>query len=461
MITDLTQGKPSKMLFNLALPMVISMLFQQLYNLVDSVIVGRFVGGNALYAIGSSFSYTMVFLAIATGTSAGLTVVAGKFFGAKKYADLKTTVSTTFISMIAVSILFTVLGALLSEPVLRLLGTPDYIIDDAVAYLQIFFYGLTFICIYNVTAGAFAAVGDSKTSLVFLIISSLLNIGLDLLFVCVFNMGVAGAAWATLLSQAVSAIPALLVLYKRLSKLESEQSPWFSFRHLKIVVRIAIPSMVQHAIISLGNMLIQERVNFFSAQNEAVGTAYTAAIKLNTVAINCFVTMGNAASSFTAQNLGAAKPERVKKGFVAGSLIAICMAVPLIIIYCFFSDYALQLFLVEKTSANIDEILRVGRQFLTIISPFYLIIPVKIVADSILRGGECMSQFLTSTFTDLLLRVAIAYLLTIFTPLAEAGIWWSWPIGWVISVVISLAFYFKGNWQNAGKRKEDGAPQAT
>ncbi|MBR2968074.1 MAG: MATE family efflux transporter [Clostridia bacterium] len=455
MITDLTQGKPSKMLFNLALPMVISILFQQLYNLVDSVIVGRFVGGNALYAIGSSFSYTMVFLAVATGTSAGLTVVAGKFFGSKKYADLKTTISTTFIGMFAVSILFTVLGALLSEPVLRLLGTPDYIIEDAVIYLQIFFYGLTFICIYNVVAGAFAAVGDSKTSLVFLIISSLLNIALDLLFVCVFNMGVAGAAWATLISQAVSAIPALFVLYKRVNKLPSEPSPWFSFRHLRVVVRIAIPSMVQHVIVSLGNMLIQERVNYFSTSNEAIGTAYTAAIKLNTVAINCFVTIGNATSSFTAQNLGAAKPDRVKKGFVAGSLISICVAIPLILIYCFFGDYALQLFLAEGTSENISEILRVGRQFLSIISPFYLIIPVKIVTDGVLRGGECMGQFLVSTFADLFLRVVIAYLLTLFTPLAEVGIWWSWPIGWTISVVISLVFYFRGKWQASGKKNEE------
>ncbi|MBR2970661.1 MAG: MATE family efflux transporter [Clostridia bacterium] len=454
MITDLTQGKPSKMLFNLALPMVISILFQQMYNLVDSVIVGRFVGGNALYAIGSSFSLTMIFLAVATGSSVGITVVAGKFFGAKKYADLKTTVSTTFIGMFFVSIFFTLAGALLAKPILALLGTPDYIMEEAVTYLQIFFYGLLFIYMYNVVSGAFAAVGDSKTSLVFLIISSLLNIGLDLLFVCVFKMGVSGAACATLISQAVAAIPAMVVLYRRISKLESESAPWFSFTHLRIVLRVAVPSMVQHAIVSLGNLFIQGRVNYFSTDNEAVGTAYTAAIKLNTVAINCFVTIGNAVSSFTAQNLGAAQPDRVKKGCWAGILISVCVALPIVLIYMLLGDGALKLFMTESTSNNIDEIIRIGRQFLNIISPFYLIIPIKIVMDGVLRGGERMTEFLTSTFSDLVLRVVFAYILTIFTPLKEAGIWWAWPIGWVMSVAISLVFYLTGKWQGAARVKD-------
>ncbi len=457
MVTDLTQGKPSKRLFNLALPMVISMLFQQLYNLVDSIIVGRYVGGNALYAVGASYSVTMVFLAVATGTSVGITVVAGKFFGAKKYADLKTTVSTTFIGMFVLSLFFMIAGALLSKPILQLLGTPDYVMGDAVAYLQIFFYGLPFIYIYNVVSGAFAALGDSQTSLIFLIISSLLNIVLDLLFVCVLNTGVAGAAWATLISQAVSAIPALFILYVKIKKFPGERAPWFDGMHLKVVARVAVPSIVQHAIVSLGNLFIQERVNFFSdtannpTANEAVGPAYTAAIKLNTVAINCFIAVGNAASSFTAQNLGAGKPDRAKKGWISGIIMSLVIAVPIILFYCLFGDVALQLFLTSETSNNMSEIIRVGRQFLYIVSPFYMVIPIKIVSDSVLRGGERMTEFLISTFSDLVLRVAFSYVLTLFTSLGESGIWWSWPIGWVISVFISLAFYFSGRWQNVGK----------
>ncbi|MCH5164748.1 MAG: MATE family efflux transporter, partial [Clostridiales bacterium] len=410
----------------------------------------------ALYAVGSSYSLTMIFMAVATGASIGITVVAGKYFGGKKYGDLKTTVSTAFIGMFVLALIFTVAGALLSRPILLLLGTPDYIMKEATSYLQIFFFGLAFIYIYNVVSGAFAAVGDSKTSLIFLIISSVLNIALDLLFVCVFKMGVAGAAWATLISQAVSAIPAAIVLYMRLVKLESDRVPWFDFMHLRIILRIAIPSIIQHSIVSLGNLFIQERVNYFSQDNGAVGVAYTAAIKLNTFAVNCFVTMGNAMSSFAAQNLGAGKADRVKKGCVSGILISACIAVPFILVYCLFGDSAIMLFMTENTSDNIAEIIRIGRQFLYIVSPFYLLIPVKIIMDGVLRGGERMFEFMSSTFSDLLLRVAFAYILTLWTPLGETGIWWAWPIGWVISIGISLGCYLSGRWQGKLKEKKVG-----
>lgn len=449
MIVDLTQGKPAKKLFDLALPMVLSMIFQQLYNLVDSIIVGRQVGGNALYAVNASYSITMIFLAVATGASIGITVVAGRYFGEKKFGDLKTTVSTALIGMAVLAVLFTVVGALLSETVLDLLKTPDYIIEDATAYLRIFFFGLIFIYIYNVVSGAFAAVGDSRTSLFFLIISSVLNIGLDLLFVCVFDMGVAGAAWATLISQAVSAIPALFVLKKRLGKLESERAILFDWRHLRVILRVALPSIIQHSIVSLGNVFIQFRINVYSSDSEAVGVAYSAAIKLNTFAINTLITIGNAMSSFAAQNLGAGKPERVKRGFLAGVLMSMCLAVPFILVYCIFGEPALKLFMDPEKDVNIAEVVRIGKQFLYIVSPFYLVIPVKMISDGVLRGGEQMFAFMTSTFTDLVLRVAFAFILSLWTPLGVTGIWWSWPIGWLISIGVSLCFYFRGKWHSS------------
>ncbi len=450
MIIDLTQGKPAKKLFNLALPMVLSMIFQQLYNLVDSIIVGRWVGGNALYAVSASYSITMIFLAVATGASIGITVVAGRYFGAKKNGDLKTTVSTALIGMAVLAAVFTVVGALLSKVVLDLLKTPPDIIADATAYLQIFFFGLIFIYIYNVVSGAFAAVGDSKTSLVFLIISSVLNIGLDLLFVGVFHMGVAGAAWATLISQAVSAVPALMVLFRRLNKLPSEKAAWFDFTHLRIIMRVAIPSIIQHSIVSLGNVFIQFRVNVYSNTDIAVGVAYSAAIKLNTFAINCLVTMGNAMSSFAAQNLGAGKPDRVRRGCRAGILMSMCLAVPFILVYCIFGSEAIRLFMDTSKDANIDSVISIGKQFLYIVSPFYLVVPIKIISDGVLRGGEQMIAFMTSTFSDLVLRVAFAFILSMCTPLGVSGIWWAWPIGWLISVGVSLVFYFRGKWHPEG-----------
>lgn len=430
------------------------MVFQQMYNLVDSIIVGRQLGGNALYAVNASYSLTMIFLAVATGAGIGITVVAGRYFGAKKNEDLKTTVSTALIGMAVLAVVFTAVGALLSGPVLELLRTPDYIMADATAYLRIFFFGLIFIYVYNVVSGAFAAVGDSKTSLVFLILSSVLNIGLDLLFVCVFHMGVAGAAWATLISQAVSAVPALIVLYLRLRKLPSEKAKLFDFTHLRIIMRVAVPSIIQHSIVSLGNVFIQLRVNVYSNADSAVGVAYAAAIKLNTFAINTLMTIGNAISSFAAQNLGAGLPDRVKQGWRAGIIMSMCLAVPFILVYCIFGEPAIKLFMDSSKSANIEDVIRIGKQFLYIVSPFYIVIPVKMISDGVLRGGEQMLAFMTSTFSDLVLRVAFAFVLSLWTPLGETGIWWAWPIGWVISIGVSLIFYFRGKWQGKSGKKE-------
>lgn len=448
MITDLTKGKPSAKLINLALPMVLSIVFQQLYNLADSAIVGRYVGGNSLYAISSSYSVTMIFLAVATGSSIGITVVAGKYFGAKKYEDLKTSISTAIIGILFVSVIFAAIGALLSQPILKLLGTPSDIMDEARIYLQIFFFGLPFIYLYNAVSGAFAAMGDTKTTLYFLIFASLLNIALDLVAVIVLKIGVEGAAYATLLSQALSAIPAFFVLQARLRSIKCAKSPVYSFTHQITIIKIAVPSIIQHSIVSLGNLFIQERVNSFASADISIGTAYSAAIKLNTFAINSFAAIGNAVSSFTAQNLGAGEVERVKKGYGAGVASAVVMALPFTLCYVLMPSLCLKLFLDESTTENIAKVIDYGKQFLYIVSPFYAFIVLKIVTDGVLRGGERMFEFMISTFSDLVLRVSFAYIFTLVLDMNQIGIWWAWPVGWVISIVISLVFYKRGKWKD-------------
>ncbi len=453
MITDLTKGKPSARLVNLALPMGLSIIFQQLYNIADSAIVGRFVGGESLYAISASYSVTMIFLAVATGSSIGITVVAGKFFGAKKYIDLKTSINTAVIGILVVSAVFALSGAFLSEPILKLLKTPTDIMKEAKAYLQIFFYGLPFIYLYNAVSGAFAAIGDTKTTLYFLIFASLLNIGLDLLAVIVLKMGVEGAAYATLISQALSSVPAFFVLIKRLKGLNCEKAPLYSFAHQLTIIKIAVPSIIQHSIVSLGNLFIQERVNTFAAADISIGTAYSAAIKLNTFAINTFAAIGNATSSFTAQNLGGGEVGRVRSGYKAGVLSAVVMALPFTLCYVAMPSVCLKLFLDSSTTENIQNVITYGKQFLYIVSPFYALIVVKIVTDGVLRGGERMAEFMASTFLDLMLRVSFAYVFTLGFGMDQTGIWWAWPVGWIISIIVSVAFYIRGKWKNIAMQK--------
>ncbi len=448
MITDLTTGSAYKKLVRLSLPMMLSIVFQQLYNIVDSIIVGRFVGTNALAAVGASYSITMIFMAIATGTAIGITVVVSRFFGSKNYAKLKTAVWTAFISVSVLAIVLSAAGAFASRFMMKLLDTPAEFINDATQYLQIYFYGLIGVYIYNVCTGAFNGLGDANTTLYFLIFSSVANVGLDLLFVCALDMGVAGAAWATFISQMLAAALSVVVMLKRLRSLPCSVTPKrFSTAMLKEISLIAVPSIVQHSFVSVGNLFVQRRVNYFGAD---VAAAYAAAIKVNTFAIQCFLSMSNAMSSYSAQNLAAGRVDRVKKGFFAGNLIHLIICLPFAIAFFFFGDRLVGMFADSSTSDNIKEVIEVGSTFLKVVSPFYLIIGIKLIADGINRGAARMVAFMSSTFTDLVLRVVFAFVLSAGAlGLEQTGIWLSWPIGWVVSIVISLVFYLRGGWKRA------------
>lgn len=446
MITDLTTGSAYKKLLKISLPMMLSIIFQQLYNIVDSIIVGRFVSTDALAAVGASYSITMIFMAIATGTSIGITVVVSRFFGAKKYDKLKTAVWTAFISVSVLAVVLSIAGASASRVMMRLLDTPEVYIEDSISYLQIYFYGLIGVYLYNVCTGAFNGLGDASTTLKFLIFSSVVNVCLDLLFVCKFEMGVAGAAWATFISQMLAAGLSFVVMIMRLRSLKCDTVPKkFSPAMLKEICHIAVPSIIQHSFVSVGNLFVQRRVNYFGPD---VAAAYTAAIKVNTFAIQCFLSISNAMSSYSAQNLAAGRVDRVKKGFLAGNVILWAASLPFAIAFFFFGDKLVGMFADSATSSNIDTVVKIGSTFLKIVSPFYLLIGCKLVADGINRGAAKMIAFMSSTFTDLVLRVVFAFFLSssLFS-LEQTGIWMSWPIGWLVSIVISLTFYLKGGWQ--------------
>lgn len=439
MITDLTEGNIHKKLWLFSIPMLVSVVFQQIYNIADSMIAGRYAGEDALAAVGASYPITMLFIAVAMGCNIGCSVIISQLFGAKDFSNLKTAVYTTYISCAVLSVALTILGLLTSTSLLKLIHTPDNIFTDSRLYLNIYIGGLTFLFLYNVCTGIFNALGDSRTPLFFLIGSSVANIILDLWFVISLHMGVAGVAWATFIAQGVSAVLSLFTLMHRLTQIKtSGEITLFSLPMLGKISTVAVPSILQQSFISIGNMFIQGLVNSFGS---GVIAGYSAAIKLNTFAITSFTTLANGLSSFTAQNIGAGKVERVKKGYQSGMLLALCIAIPFFASYFFANHSLMLLFLTDGSSAA----LQTGKDFLGLVSPFYFVVCTKLMTDSVLRGSGAMRYFMITTFTDLLLRVILAFLLSF--RFGAYGIWMSWPIGWSIATAISLLFYFTGVWK--------------
>ncbi len=439
MIKDLTEGNPQTVLWKFTIPMFISVIFQQLYNIADSVIAGKFAGENALAAVGASYPITMIFMAIAVGSNIGCSVVISQLFGAKEYGKMKTAVFTTLISSAALSVALTAGGLLGSRGLMMMINTPENIFTDGALYLRIYLGGFLFLFLYNVATGIFTSLGDSKTPLYFLIGSSIGNIFLDIWFVAGFHWGVAGVAWATFLAQGAACVLALMTLAQRLKRVQTaEKYELFSGDMLKRISRIAVPSILQQSFISVGNIFIQSLVNSFGS---SVIAGYSAAIKLNTFTITCFTTMGNGVSSFTAQNLGGGRIERVKKGFGAGIKMCLLAAIPFFIVFFIFGENMIQLFMSGDGGGTA---LETGKVFLRIVSPFYFVISVKLIGDGVLRGAGAMRLFMIATFTDLVLRVLLSYILAgIF---GVTGIWMSWPIGWSIATVLTCVFYRQGRW---------------
>lgn len=432
MIQDLTVGDSQKTLIGYTVPMFISVVFQQLYNIADSMIAGKFAGEDALAAVGASYPITMIFMAVAVGSNIGCSVVISQLFGAKAHEKLKTAVSTTLITGFVLAALLTVAGLLTTPMMMRMIQTPDNIFADGALYLKIYIGGFIFLFLYNVTTGMFNSLGDSKTPLYFLIGSSVGNIVLDLVFVAVCKWGVAGVAWATFIAQGVACILALISFAGRMREIKTQgQAAVFSFSLLKKIGLIAVPSILQQSFVSIGNIFIQSLVNSYGS---GVIAGYSAAIKLNTFLITSFTTLGNGVSGFTAQNRGAGKPERIKDGFTAGLKMAVCVAVPFFVAYFFFGRAMVLLFMDDTGS----DALNTGVTFLKIVSPFYFVIAVKLVADGMLRGAERMKEFMVSTFTDLILRVILAFVFS--ASIGSVGIWLSWPVGWGIATVMSGMF---------------------
>lgn len=444
---DLTVGNPTKVLWLFCMPLFGSIIFQQLYNIADSFVAGKFISENALAAVGNSYEITLIFIAFAFGCNIGCSVIVSQFFGAKRYADVKTTVYTSFIASGVICLILMAIGLFGCNSLLRLINTPCEIFADSALYLDIYIYGLPFVFFYNVSTGIFSALGDSKTPFIFLAASSTSNIVADIWFVKGFGMGVDGVAWATFICQGISCVLAVIFVLKRLREIHSDEPhKIFDLKTLGKIAKIAIPSTLQQSFISIGNIVIQGIINGYGP---AIIAGYSASVKLNNLVITSFTTVGNGISNYTAQNLGAGKPERVKQGFNAGLKMVWILSIPLVLLY-FIGGRFLIPFFIENVTA---EALSSGLVFLKILSPFYFVISAKLVADGILRGSGLMKQFMIATFTDLILRVGLAFLLS-KTVLGSTGIWCAWPIGWTIAAIVSIVFYKQSLSDNRAKKCE-------
>ena len=439
MIKDLTVGKPEKVLWRFCIPLFGSVIFQQFYNLADSFVAGKFIGENALASVGNSYEITLIFIAFAFGCNIGCSVIVSQFFGAKNYGEMKTAVYTAMITSAVVCTVLLCLGIGFCDTLLHMIHTPEELFADSKLYLDIYIWGIPFVFFYNIATGIFSALGDSKTPFYFLAASSTVNVAVDILFVTAFNMGVAGVAWATFLCQGISCLLAVSVVFLRLRKIHADgRISVFSVLILKKFLSVAVPSVLQQSFISIGNIIIQGVINGFGA---GVIAGYSASVKLNNLVITSFTTLGNGISNYTAQNIGAEKLARVKEGFRAGIELVWLLSIPLFFAYFFAGKWLLYLFMEDPSALA----LQTGIAFLRILSPFYFVISAKLVADGILRGSNMMNKFMIATFTDLILRVGLAIVLS-RTALGSVGIWSAWPIGWTVAAILSIMFYRSGKW---------------
>lgn len=445
MVNNLTEGKPLKLLFFFALPMVIGNLFQQLYNMVDSMVVGQFVGEDALAAVGSSFPVVFLAVAVAAGLSMGCTVVISQLFGAGQIREMKVTVSTALISLGGIGLVIMGIGELAAEPLLKLLGTDPDIMADSLSYLRIYFGGAVFLFLYNSLNGIYNALGDSKTPIVFLMISALTNIVLDLLFVIRFQMGVAGVAWATLIAQGVCAFFSFFVMVKRLRKMENEPASrnvkfaFFEAVAARRIAKVGIPSMLQQSVVSLSMMMMQGLVNSYG---KVFVAGYTAASKIDTLAMLPNMNFSNAMSSYTAQNIGAGKTDRVKQGYRASMLMVLIFSVVITAAIYLFGPNLLGLFLKQGAEGSA---MSYGLKYMQTVSVFYVLMGFMFVGNGLLRGAGDMGAFMLSSMSNLFVRVATAYLLARY--IGSSAIWWSIPTGWAVGSVFSFLRIKSGKWK--------------
>ena len=441
---DLTEGKEGKLIWRFAMPMIIGSVFQQLYSIVDSVVVGKFIGKDALAAVGDSFPILFAIISLAMGLGMGGAIVLGQFFGAKEFAKVKKTADTLIITMFFASILAGIGGYFGAEAIFRLMRLPEDLIPPAVDYMQVLMLGMPAMFGYNTVSAILRGLGDSKNPLYFLIISNVVNAILAVVFVLGLNMGIKGAALATVIANLISWIISIIFINKKHAILK--------FHILNIEFdkdifvksfKIGLPAGLQQLFVALGMGALMGIVNTFGVN---VIAAYTAAGRIDALAALPAMNFSIALSSFVAQNIGAGKFDRVKRGLYATLKMSIVVSVVTSLFVGFFGDSIMHIF-IDKSQAGFEDVVRIGHEYLIIVCSFYVLFSTMFVLGGLMRGAGAVIVPMFVTLLSLwLIRVPLAFILS--GSMGVHGIWWSIPIGWIAGTIGSYLYYISGKWKN-------------
>ncbi|MBC8344025.1 MAG: MATE family efflux transporter [Bacteroidetes bacterium] len=438
---DLTQGNEGKQILRFAVPMLLGNLFQQLYNIVDSAVIGQFVGTEALAAVGASFPLIFVLISLIIGLASGSTIIISQYYGAKEIDNVKKTIETMFIYLFFASIAVSIIGISLSGPIFKLIDIPADVMPQAKIYFNIYIGGIVLLFGFNGTAAILRGLGDSKTPLYFMMIATIMNIGLDLLFILVFKWGVVGAAVATLISQGGAFITSIIYLNRThdifqltVSKLRFDRDIF------KKSMRIGLPSGFQQTFVALGMLALLKIVNIYGTTTLA---AYTVAGRIDMFAALPAMNFAAALSAFVGQNMGANKIERVRNGYRATLMLSSGISIAVTILVVIFGESLMRLF-----SQNPD-VVSTGVEYLVIVSSFYIIFSFMFVNNAVLRGaGDTIVPMIITLLALWVVRVPASYLLSL--KYGEIGIWWGVPAAWLVGAVMSYIYYKSGKWKNKG-----------
>lgn len=436
----MTKGSPGRVLFIFAVPIILSNLFQQFYNIIDSLIVGNYLGAGALAAVGSAGSITAVIIQLASGLALGASVVISQYFGAGKKEKIRVCMTTMAIFSVIMGILITILTQIFAGRILMLVKTPDEIMADSIVYLTIYFWGSAAIFLYNALNAVFIAMGDSRTPLYFLILAFLLNVAGDFFFIVECSMGVGGGALATTLSQIICTVLSLVVLERKMRRIGMGKADrLFDRTEFLRMMRIAVPAALQQSVVSLGNVCVQTVTNSFGPAVMAGCSAANKAVNLvSTVPIN----WGNALSNYVGQNVGAGKPERIRQGVRTSLLVTGSLSAVMTLVIEWIPEQIISWFVNGEEAAKV---IRVGASYLQVTAMFLVIFSAYMVLKSVFKGVGDMNWFVGLTLSSLGIRVLCAFLLT--PSVGESMIWWSAAIGWCVSSALTAAYYLRGSWR--------------
>ncbi len=444
--TNMTEGNPFKTIFFFAVPMIISNLFQQLYNVIDTLIVGNRLGQDALAAVGSASSITAVFVQLATGLALGGAIVISQYFGAGKSDRIRLCATTSACFSTVVGLVSTILMWIYAEPLLIYVNTPVDIVPLGVDYLRFYFLGSVPIFLYNALSSVYTALGNSKTPLKFLIISSVINVVLDFIFIVNFQWGVAGAAAATALSQLVAMGMALKDMPRLLAgfpaqKTEEGFSAIFDGRLLLTMLRFALPSAIQQSIVSVGSVVVQATINSFGA---AVMAGTAAASKVINLAIAIPINYANAYSGFVGQNMGAKKVERIWPGLRSSILCCGAVSLGMTVLFEVFAEPIIRMFL-SDTDADVTQAMAVGAEYLRVVGACLVVFAAFMLIKATFKGSGDMSWFILTTLLSFIIRLVVT--------VGFAGrfgvdvIWWGFNLGWIVSLLLAIGRYVQGGWK--------------